>query len=477
MQSLESVERIVSEGQSLIEGQTPNRTSRKSAYRKQIDLSLPAPFFAVDVDCYVWPDGRSYTGQPSVEIHLVGCVPIMQAVLAELCQGNIDCRLAEPGEFTMRAFLAGRLDLPQCEAVLGVIHAESTSEFGTALKQLSGGIDLPVQSIRTALIEILADLEAGLDFVDDDIEFISQPDLIARTTQAASALVQLRSQLDQRSLSDGLPRIVLTGLPNAGKSSLINRLASRDVALVSDIAGTTRDYVHAIVDLQDQQILMCDTAGVEAAEPNLPMAHAQELAAERLEQAHLRLWCIDVTQSPDIIRTELARAGRSPDRIPHWVVFTKSDLNPAWRPPSVVSPSVVSPLEVSPLEVSPLEVSRAVISGAVVSGVEIPLQSSLVSVNDSSSIDALKSALSDWLEQSTGSRTDILASTSIRCRAAIDDAQTALERARETAELGLGDELTAAELRIALDGLGTVAGEVHNEEVLDALFSRFCIGK
>jgi tRNA modification GTPase len=194
-------------------------------------------------DVYVWPDRRSYTGQPAAEIHTLGCQPLLQRIVGELSAAG--ARPAQPGEFTLRAFLAGRLDLTQAEAVLGVIDAADPAQLDVALAQLAGGLATPLNGLRDALLELLAHLEAGFDFADEDLSFIDREQLDAQLADAAQVVDRVARQMGTRSESTMLSRVVLVGRPNTGKSSLFNALATRAQALVSRQAGTTRDYVTA----------------------------------------------------------------------------------------------------------------------------------------------------------------------------------------------------------------------------------------
>ena len=182
-----------------------------------------AGFAVCDAQLYYWPDHRSYTREPSVEIHLPGAAPLLQATLHQLCQESTDLvRIAEPGVFTMRAFLAGRLDLPQAEAVLGVIDAADQQELSVALSQLAGGLNRNLQSLRHQMIELLAHLEAGLDFVEEDIVFISQDQLQGQVGALAKELDEILCKINSRLVQANHVRILLRGLPNVGKSSLLN---------------------------------------------------------------------------------------------------------------------------------------------------------------------------------------------------------------------------------------------------------------
>ena len=156
----------------------------------------------IPVDVFYWPDSRSYTGQPSAELHLLGAPVLLDEVQARVLGAG--ARLAKPGEFTLRAYLAGRMDLTQCEAVLGLIHAHSEREFHVALSQLAGGLATPLKGLRHDLINLLADLEAGLDFVDEDIAFVQQDEIIERLESAEQQIGHLREQIEHRRSRQGL---------------------------------------------------------------------------------------------------------------------------------------------------------------------------------------------------------------------------------------------------------------------------------
>src|SRR5262245_21729604 len=247
-------------------------------------VRLPRNLGEAPATIYLWPTDRSYTRQPSAELHLPGSPPVMEAALGAVC--NAGARLARPGEFTMRAFLAGRLDLTRAEAVLGVIDASSGRELDTALAQLAGGLALPLAALREQLLDLLAHLEAGLDFAEEDIEFISSAELEKQLAAAAAAIATIAEQMKSRGEAGRLPRIVLMGLPNVGKSSLLNAMARDEAAIVSEIAGTTRDFVTRRVKIGGRECLITDTAGVKPAGPSQDVdAAAQDAANEQIDQA------------------------------------------------------------------------------------------------------------------------------------------------------------------------------------------------
>jgi tRNA modification GTPase len=402
-------------------------------------------------DLFLWPTTRSYTRQPLAEIHTFGSPPLVQAVLQAVCTAG--ARLAQPGEFTLRAFLAGRIDLTQAEAVLGVVDAADRRQLHTALGQLAGGLSRPLQQLRSQLLDLLADLEAGLDFVEDDIRFVSSGELEHRLTHAAMELERIGKQLSQRSTGAGVPRVALAGWPNVGKSSLFNALVGEAAALVSAQAGTTRDYLTAVVDAGGAAVELIDTAGIEAkgngceendehekrAGQKLEDRAAQTAAIEQHRQADLRLLCLDSTRLPNAWeQSELASVASRGGTL---VVLTKCE-------------------EVQRCNLETPAIQTSSLTGA--------------------GLDSLRGAIHDALDAQP-SEASVVAGTAARVRASIDRAAESFARARHLiaadAVHQTAEELVAAELRTALAELGQVVGAVYTDDLLDRIFSRFCIGK
>jgi len=385
-------------------------------------------------DIYLWPGPQSYTRQLAAEIHTFGSPPLLAAALRELCEQG--ARLAQPGEFTLRAFLAGRLDLTQAEAVLGVIDASDRRELDAALSQLAGGLGGELRALRDRLLDLLARLEAGLDFVEEDIEFISAAELQRELDEAQAVVAGLVANIADRGETAEWIRVVLTGWPNVGKSSLFNALAGKDRAIVSPQPGATRDYLGARLQIGGLACELIDTAGVEPAPATAISAAAQEASAEQRRQARLELWCLDSTRPPNA--WERAKLSQAPDRASVLIVLTKTD-DPRRR------------LDFE----GGIETSSATGKG----------------------IERLRARIYESLVASSRPDGGAMLSSAVRCRDSLRRAAEDLERALDVVRSGGGEELVAAELRIALDHLGQVVGAVYTDDVLDRVFSRFCIGK
>lgn len=408
-----------------------------------LEFALPAgPACRLPTTLYFWPGKRSYTRQVLAELHTLGSPPLLGAALRALTAAG--ARPAEPGEFTLRAFLAGRLDLTQAEAVLGVIDAAGQHELDVALAQLAGGLAEPLHALRERLLDLLAHLEAGLDFVEEDIEFISARDLAAQLQEASAIVGGLVERMAARTSAADLPRVALIGSPNVGKSSLFNALCGTSGALVADQPGTTRDFVSAVIELGDCRCELVDTAGVAAAALGIadPLhAAAQEVTAAERRRADVRLLCLDSSRRPTAWeQAELATAAANGQaRQACLILRTKCDLGggqPPWSDAAVATSSQTG---------AGLTELREMIRQAVLS-----------------------------LSRPAGGA--VLA-TANRAGSSLHRAGEALEGARQAHDSGRGEEIVAAEIRTALEELGKVVGAVYTDDILDRVFSRFCIGK
>ncbi len=383
--------------------------------------SIPAPLPA---DLYLWPAPHSYTGQNVAEIHTLSSPPLLELLLAALLQAG--ARAAQPGEFTMRAFLAGKLDLTRAEAVIGVIEAGDQAELKQALTQLAGGVGRPMQELREDLLNLLADVEAGLDFADEDIHFVGQDDLLKRLSKGLALVMLVSKQLQQRAVSDHVFRVVLAGKPNAGKSSLFNALAGA-TALVSPQPGTTRDYLVQTLKIGDLLVELVDTPGWQSGADTIEV-QAQTLAREQSERADLVLLCLRAGDPLSAAETDLLGRTQPP------VVGVSTQCDRASALPQFLPTSAVTGM----------------------------------------GLDGLKRVLA---ERARVRAQPALAPSLSRCRHHVETCLEYLRRAHAIVLYNDPPELLALELRGALEQLGEMVGAVYTDDLLDRIFSRFCIGK
>lgn len=430
-----------------------------------VRLPLDSATRSLPCEVLLWPNSRSYTREPLVELHTLGSAPLLEAIVGTL--SSLGVRTAEPGEFTLRAFLAGRIDLTQAEAVLGVIDARGNDDLDAALVQLAGGLARPLHEMREELLQLLAEVEAGLDFVEEDIEFIPAQELERRLEQLGRTLDGVAQQMAARYVAQEMPRIALVGPPNAGKSSLFNALAARfgrsdrhetdqpAAALVSSRRGTTRDFLTVVISINGRECELVDTAGVDsdadtavAQRDALPSseidATAQLISGEQRARSSIRLHCVDARTWP-------------------------GSAQPAGPKPVAATPSS-----------DVVVLTKADLTTADLSAVSSPSGSPLVVTSSHSGLglEQLAATLTELLQSDElAVRGRIVGATSNRCRESIRLARHSVERAAEIVRSGDGNELVAVELRIALEQLGTVVGTVYTDDLLDRIFGTFCIGK
>ena len=419
------------------------------ARRVDATVDVGPPIGLVPVSVLWWPTRRSYTGQPSAEFHTIGSLPVLTSLVdVAISRG---ARAARPGEFTMRAFLAGRLDLTQAEAVLGVIEAEQRGTLDHALRQLAGNLSRPLEAMRSEVLDLLADVEAGLDFVDEDIEFISDQALVQRLGVISDQLESTWQVLQQRGGGAARPVVALRGEPNAGKSSLMNCLAGAQAAIVADVPGTTRDVVTTEAIIGSRAVTLVDTAGIELGQTDVDR-HSQDQALRASRQACVRLWCVDQSRADfetAAIRLRSIAAGEQRDRVIDLWVATKHDL----------------------------------VANLAHAGMETDSTSNraqdwiMVSAVSDRGIKTLKQAIEVALSSRDSEETGSVVGTAARCGDSLRRARLAISEAVRLTLSMEGHELVSAELRSVAQCLGEVTGTVYTDDILDRVFSRFCIGK
>ncbi len=392
-------------------------------------LRSPSEGEVLDRGLVIWfPGPESFTGEDVAELHLHGGRAVLTAML-EALGGLPSLRLAQPGEFSRRAFDNGKLDLAEAEAIADLVDAETSAQRRQALRQLDGALGRAAGDWSARLTRCLAHLEAALDFADEDLP----ENLIADVVQDLGALAgELDRQLDDvcrgERLRDGFS-VAILGAPNAGKSSLLNALARRDAAIVSERAGTTRDVIEVHLDLEGLPVVLADTAGLRESADEVEEEGIRRARA-RAAQADMKLLVFDASRLPD---RDPATTSLMDDE--SLSVFTKADL--------LAGPS---------------EGSR-----------EVPglFVSALTGAGMSALVERLKQQAANTL---TGGESLI---TRARHREAFSDCRNALRRAVAAPRA----ELLAEDVRLALRALGRVTGQVDVEDLLDVIFRDFCIGK
>ena len=387
-----------------------------------------------------FPAPQSFTGEDVLELQGHGG-PLIQERLIE-CALALGARRARPGEFSERAFLNDKLDLTQAEAIADLIDAGSTAAARAALRSLQGEFSALVHAVAQALTELRVYVEAAIDFPEEEIDFLSTQELAARLALVATRFDTVeRSARQGRLLSEGMT-LVIAGRPNAGKSTLLNRLAGYDAAIVTPLAGTTRDLLRERIQLDGLPVQLVDTAGLRAPDAAADVVELEGMRRARaeLQRADRLLFVIDGAADPAGRAYDEERATLPPD-VPVTLVFNKSDI--AGRTGRATAVDAVPP--------------RLWIAAATGEGVD---------------------ALRDHLKSAMGYVDDGAGAVSARARHldALLRARAAFERAAQLLDRRQG-ELVAEELRQAQHALGEITGEVSSDDLLGQIFGSFCIGK
>jgi tRNA modification GTPase len=387
------------------------------------------------------PAPRTYTRQDVVEINGHGGIVALRRILA-LClrQG---ARLAEPGEFTARAFLNGRLDLVQAEAVLDVVQAKTETSLQAAMGQLAGRLSDRVRTVRAILLDALAYLEASIDFAEDEIP---ERDIEADLEQASGALSLLLADADRGIIYRQGVRVAIIGRPNVGKSSLLNRLLRTSRAIVTDIPGTTRDTLEETLNLQGVPVVLVDTAGITSAVKDPIERLGIERSREALALADLALLVLDASQPlTDADRAIAALVG---DKAAI-VVLNKMDLlAPAARAQGSGHCSI-------------LDTARCV----------------LVSALTGEGLGGLEEAIVKTVFSGQVSASEAPMVTSPRHKEGLNRALEHVSAAHTACRAGLAADLVAIDLTTAVNTLGEITGQTASDDLLETIFESFCVGK
>lgn len=401
---------------------------------------------------------HSYTGEDSVEISAHGSRYVVGRILSLLMARG--ARLAEAGEFTRRAFLAGRMDLSQAEAVADVIAADSRASHAVAATQMRGAYSAELTELRSKLLHITSLLELELDFSEEDVEFADRGALEQLLEAVSSRVVSLQSSFRLGNVLKEGVTVAIAGRPNVGKSTLLNRLVGEDRAMVSDIAGTTRDTVEAVANIDGVMFRFVDTAGLHSTADVLEQMGI-ERTAQALKKARIVLW---ITDNPNFdeedILQEFGDFRPSSEQILYKIV-NKIDVHRGTEADAVVGP----------VHCPESGVVSSVDMGA---GANVPILR--VSAKTGEGVDALVELLKSAVDASAAYAGDVIVSNQ-RHYEALTLASESLDASLSALRGGLPSDLLSEDIRQVLYHLGTITGEISSEDILKNIFSQFCIGK
>ncbi|WP_138431179.1 tRNA uridine-5-carboxymethylaminomethyl(34) synthesis GTPase MnmE [Fodinibius saliphilus] len=386
----------------------------------------------------VFRSPRSYTGEETVEISCHGGVLVTQAVLETML--TLGVRSAEPGEFTQRAFLNGKLELSQAEAVADLIHAKSKKALDAAHQQLEGRLGEHIKQFRQQIIDATAMVELELDFVEEDVEFADKKQLQELLEELDEEIDELLATYETGRLVKHGVRTVFIGLPNAGKSTLLNTLVGKDRAIVTEIAGTTRDTIDVDWSYDGLRFKLTDTAGLRDT-TDVVEAEGVKRSQQAFEKADLVVYLKDLSSEITIEeREEIAKLQKNAGETPFILIGTKKDIAL-----DIDDERIDYDLKISALE--------------------------------GEAIDKLKKLMKRRALENKHYDSSSLLVTSSRHRDALEKAQQDVQSALQALDRGMTGDFLSIDLRSALKHLGTITGEITTEDILDSIFSRFCIGK
>lgn len=405
-------------------------------------ITDPATNDTIDeVLCVFMRAPNSYTGEDVIEIHSHGGYVVPGRILEALF--SLGVRPANPGEFSLRAFLNGKMDLTQAEAVCDIINARTEEGLKQAELQLKGELSRRIGEFKDTMLDILAEIEAQVDFPEDEIDPIAKDAIVRRVTRVISGIERLLGTYDEgRIIKHGVKTAIL-GKPNVGKSSLLNALLMKERAIVSPVPGTTRDFIEESIDVRGIPLILIDTAGIRHTSDEIEHEGVR-LAKEKAVEAELLLLVLDGSEELDNDDIEVLKASSGKKAV---IIINKSDLGLKLRPDAL--PSMIR-------RDSAVETSAKLGSG----------------------IEKLKDKIRTLL---TGAEShtdggDIML-TELRHKLALETSVHSLRSFLLMLESGESPEFLAIDIRAALDSMGEITGEITTEEVLGRIFSKFCIGK
>ena len=395
---------------------------------------------------------HSYTGENSVEIYCHGSSYILQQVIITLLENGI--KMAEPGEFSKRAFLNGKLDLAQAEAVADLISSETSAAHQVALQQMKGGFSNELKQMRNSLLDLVSMMELELDFSEEDVEFADRSELnrlLAEVTEKIGSLIE--SFTLGNVIKNGVP-VAIIGATNTGKSTLLNTLLGEEKAIVSNIHGTTRDVIEDTINLGGITFRFIDTAGIRETQETIEIIGI-ERTYKKLQQASIVIMVLDATR-PEYFESSLSNLSNRINNERQKLVIL---LNKADKADETVIADQITEIK------------------SVCQELLYPIAVLPISAKQKLGITELKELLINTQSQNTTLASNATLVTNVRHYQALMDAQVALYRVEDGLASGTPTDLVAQDIREALYHLGSIVGEINTEEILGNIFGRFCIGK
>ena len=387
-----------------------------------------------DVLVTVFKNPQSYTGEDTVEINCHGSIFIQQKILNLLCENG--ARIAEPGEFSKRAFLNRKLDLSQTEAIADLINSKSSAAHSLAIKQLKGGVSSELKTLRSKLIEFASLIELELDFSEEDVEFADRNHLNQLIEALKLHVEKLKNSFQYGNAVINGVSTVITGRPNAGKSTLLNNMLNEQRAIVSSIAGTTRDTIEEIITINGIDFRLVDTAGIRNTEDEIEKIGVAK-TLEKINQSSLVIYIYDCVETKEQEVTKDLKKYID-DNIPHIIVANKIDLKKNVK--------------------------------------EINKNHFKTSLNNKESIEDLKKLIYNLFEKQNIYNSDIVISNS-RHFEALKLAHDELIKVENGLVENTSGDLIAMDIRQILYYIGSITGEISSDELLGNIFANFCIGK
>jgi tRNA modification GTPase len=386
---------------------------------------------------------RSFTTEDSTEISCHGSPHIARAIITAAVQNG--ARIAQPGEFTLRAFMNGRLDLSQAEAVADLIESATAKSSEMALNQLKGHFSSRLKDLRQELIDFAALIELELDFSEEDVEFAHRgrlKELVHKIIQVINPLID--SFRWGNSIKEGIP-VAIIGAPNAGKSTLLNTILNEEKALVSDIAGTTRDFIEDTLVIDGIAFRFIDTAGLRETSDKLE-GLGIERSRQKLREAEIIFYLSDIHRDVEVTVSDYKALELTP-RQTGVVLLNKADT---------IHPDLANPK----VEAVALKTGTA---------------SYLISARDRQTLGSLFDFLNEYIREHNQSEGTVISNS--RHNEALENTKKSLQRVLTGIASGISSDFIAMDIREALFHLGTITGEVSTDDLLESIFSKFCIGK